>query len=73
MGKSRGIGTCFHINERGCTDVTKEDVIEDVLFRSRNAHQLQAILLAVGDLFVHSRECLHSSTNAPELSFTETR
>ncbi len=42
-------------------------VKEDVLFRSRNAlHQLQAVL------FVHSRECLHSSTSTRELSFTET-
>ncbi len=49
-------------------------VKDDVLFWSRNAlHELLAVLLAAGVLFVHSRECLHSSASARELSFTETR
>ncbi len=33
---------------------------------------MQAVLFAAGVLFVHSRECLHSSTSAREISFTET-
>ncbi len=49
-------------------------VKEDVLILSRNAlHQLQTVQLAAGVLFVHSRECLHSTASARELSFTETR
>ncbi len=34
-------------------------VKEYVLFRSSNAlHQMQTVLFTMGDLFVHSRECL---------------
>ncbi len=51
-----------------------KSVKEDVQFWSINAlYQLQVVLLSTGVLFVHSRECLHSSASAPELSFTETR
>ncbi len=34
---------------------------------------MQAVLFAAGDLFVHSRVCLHSSTSTHEPGFTETR
>ncbi len=69
-GKSHGGGTYCYINERWCTGVT----VLKKMCRCRNAlHQLQAVIFSAGDLFVHSRECLHSSASARELSFAETR
>ncbi len=71
-GKSRGGGTCFYIKERWCTDVT--------VLKKMCCYDLKTLFInckpfyfAAGVLFVHSRECLHSTAREREISFTETR
>ncbi len=64
-GKSHGGRTCFYTNERWCTDVT-------VLKMCFSDLETLFINCKPQDLFLHSRECFHSSASARELSFTET-
>ncbi len=71
-GKSRGGRTCFYINERWCTDVT--------VLKKMCCYDLETLFINCkpfysprGVLFVHSRECLHSTAREREISCTETR